>query len=691
MVHAFESQTMDYDTRRSLCIDIGRGIQALHECDIVHGDIKMENILVFPHRQRKYIAKLADFGCTLVDADGSGSSRQLHGYSRPWNAPEFSRTMPWNDVFLTDVYSYGFLIWRAMCYGHTPFTENDGLIPKSEIAAIDTLKERDQILEVAIKSLEVLRPHGDVYSRIKVALERSLQLRPVKRNLSSCIASLVGSRTPSHSRAPLRQTNIPNEQGLGVYDYGSHNLRFERQFLHALESYCLSTLLSKVPDTTMLVDHAASTLSGKYLISYTAGDEWDIYHEQDSRSLALAWITVSAGTDQAASAEALVPMYDTFSSMDMIPNSSWLRVAATNGLIEGFEFISRDVLEQPVPRKDEFLEIFRTKFCRGAGLRLGIPKEAFCKDRHGRYSYAEYLGRPFHGMRAHHQGVFTPEYLLRIAASWGSVDTLESITSTYKVNINEQDFYGETALLRACRAGHPDVVRWLITMGKAKANLSTTKNINPLHWIGSFDTRDIPEIVRLLKSAGANPNEVAVDNEIDDVEWTYFFFKGPPLMRVVASGNVTAVRALLDIGADPTIPKKGFEENPIIFAARRLRLDVLGLLLERVPNYSLWSRRPSRYNIAADIFMCHPSYGAKIHGKRYLQALEDMFNFVWNKAESPARLFQSITPEGHIPIQCAVNEGNMALTKLIIQSCPDSSHIKQLVASIGLQSAIIYG
>lgn len=51
-----------WETKRELCLDVILGLGALHSCDIAHGDVKLENILIFPHSERKITAKLSDFG-----------------------------------------------------------------------------------------------------------------------------------------------------------------------------------------------------------------------------------------------------------------------------------------------------------------------------------------------------------------------------------------------------------------------------------------------------------------------------------------------------------------------------------------------------------------------------------------------------------------------------------------------------
>ncbi|MCJ1233103.1 hypothetical protein MMC14_001058 [Varicellaria rhodocarpa] len=42
--------------KRTLCTDIASGLEVIHACMIVHGDIKQENILVFPHPDHRFVA-----------------------------------------------------------------------------------------------------------------------------------------------------------------------------------------------------------------------------------------------------------------------------------------------------------------------------------------------------------------------------------------------------------------------------------------------------------------------------------------------------------------------------------------------------------------------------------------------------------------------------------------------------------
>lgn len=48
--------------------DVASGLSILHSCGIVHGDMKLDNVLVFPSwdRPAKAIAKIADFGHAII-------------------------------------------------------------------------------------------------------------------------------------------------------------------------------------------------------------------------------------------------------------------------------------------------------------------------------------------------------------------------------------------------------------------------------------------------------------------------------------------------------------------------------------------------------------------------------------------------------------------------------------------------
>lgn len=79
-LHHFKSE-ISIEHKEILLGDVAAAMSALHLCGIVHGDVKLDNVLAFRSwdRPAKCIAKLADFGHSLVI---SGKEDTGHNYMR---------------------------------------------------------------------------------------------------------------------------------------------------------------------------------------------------------------------------------------------------------------------------------------------------------------------------------------------------------------------------------------------------------------------------------------------------------------------------------------------------------------------------------------------------------------------------------------------------------------------------------
>lgn len=121
----FAKETLSESEEKTLCLDIASGLEALHACMIVHGDVKQENILVFPHPDRRFLAKVSDFELALLENDVP----HYRG-TKIYNAPEVQlqnlydpRTMDkgvqLSPILLQmcDVFSFGLLTFEIFCGG----------------------------------------------------------------------------------------------------------------------------------------------------------------------------------------------------------------------------------------------------------------------------------------------------------------------------------------------------------------------------------------------------------------------------------------------------------------------------------------------------------------------------------------------------------------------------------------------
>lgn len=94
-----------YADKLDIIRDAARGIEALHSCGIIHGDVKPSNLLVFKHPNRKFVVKLTDFGFAMAESDD-----RLIGYTKYLEAPEAGTKIDLRYRRQLDIFSYGLLI-----------------------------------------------------------------------------------------------------------------------------------------------------------------------------------------------------------------------------------------------------------------------------------------------------------------------------------------------------------------------------------------------------------------------------------------------------------------------------------------------------------------------------------------------------------------------------------------------------
>lgn len=196
--------TLTYSQKKSLCCDVAEALLVVHHANIIHGDVKSENILVFPEPDGSFTAKLSDFGYATMDIDipadyGDGGFQFDHEITEtristgtyPWTAPECGHVVSWDDASQSDVYSWGLLVWRVFLDGKNPFIEFNEAFRKIRTPSrpnmaecIKTWKEKDDVLAVALQFAAVMdseRENGD--HSIRHPFENSLRRSPSRRDL----------------------------------------------------------------------------------------------------------------------------------------------------------------------------------------------------------------------------------------------------------------------------------------------------------------------------------------------------------------------------------------------------------------------------------------------------------------------------------------------------------------------------
>jgi len=99
------------DDYQKLCIDIGNGLEAIHDAGMIHGDVKLQNILIFREKDT-WVARLSDFGLTMDVHPRSSNSDDIEYRGTPqWCPPPGSSRYIHGDLYSFDYFAYGLVLW----------------------------------------------------------------------------------------------------------------------------------------------------------------------------------------------------------------------------------------------------------------------------------------------------------------------------------------------------------------------------------------------------------------------------------------------------------------------------------------------------------------------------------------------------------------------------------------------------
>jgi serine/threonine protein kinase len=148
-----ENVDFSWSVKMSILSDIVNGLEALDDAGVLHGDLKMSNVLVFRDGPKSFKAKLCDFGSAVIGTDFDQDQRiRLIAWTPPWDAPESLDDINPDFCYKVDMYCFGLLACRVWLEGGDPFDTwlQNNPLPQtlSKVAQMKEWKQDDQVLKI---------------------------------------------------------------------------------------------------------------------------------------------------------------------------------------------------------------------------------------------------------------------------------------------------------------------------------------------------------------------------------------------------------------------------------------------------------------------------------------------------------------------------------------------------------------
>lgn len=194
MLHGNE-QEIDWISKIQISIDAAAGLTYLHSRNILHRDIKSENLLLH-EKDGKLHAKLSDFGLSVLKIDANATTKSYRGFvgTLRYSAPE----LHYNSVYqkASDVYSYAIMLWEIAARQ----------IPFSCVETYDALVNK------AMMGHQEAIPN-DAPLQFKEAIESGRSFRALERPTAEEIVKYLKDLMENMVKSPLAGVNNNLQRG----------------------------------------------------------------------------------------------------------------------------------------------------------------------------------------------------------------------------------------------------------------------------------------------------------------------------------------------------------------------------------------------------------------------------------------------------------------------------------------------
>jgi serine/threonine protein kinase len=551
------TQSVD-QIKYQLCLDIAAGIESIHSLNIVHGDLKPDNVLVFENEGKidvPYIAKLSDFGlCIDLQPTSSSITPELYRGTPVWTGPETRR--PYNIDLCGkfepqhfkhfDAFSYGLILTSVFTLEGEPLNDKNCMNavrtqPASDCSVVPVDDQRSIASEILIDHqrqfcTDKTRP---IINKLRSLVPRLLECRPADRPLPTPNMLRPSGDAPSGWTFWKKDVDLSQcdaEAGdLGpLSSHGpSYWFRMDAELLYELHRQN-----SELENNTQV---SAATLFGLGL-RYSKPES-----NRQHADLSLDYMYRAACGGYLPAQAIFANTFTALKKSDSDEPESlvrWCSNAVEDGALFGFGARLTE------PDMERASSIFRA-----AG---GYNNDPFLSD-----------DKICDDVRRSALTASTVEEILTVidsagnraihaAAALGALTIIESLIAIQQEQIECLNDKGETPLLKACAAGQTETVELLCARG-ARAHAHNHEGVSALHWLFAFPTCDIPRIARALHQAGALlnyfiPTTLPSQNGSPNLlPWRHFPFEWPlgtAMHWAAFSGNRTAVETLVALGGD---------------------------------------------------------------------------------------------------------------------------------------------
>ncbi|KAI1293939.1 hypothetical protein F5Y03DRAFT_326883 [Xylaria venustula] len=504
---------LKFKSKLDLARNIAEGIQAMHNCGIVHGDVKPENILVFPRRDadNEFVAKLTDFGHSVFEYS---HSKSVPAFTPQWCAPELSpdesgpKSMGFNEMKLTDTYSYGLVVLSIMLGRPFHETISDFKTPKSsgtmlreatELVSKEDREKHDSDLDLAT---------------IELLMRRTIRLKPKHRNLQQCIKIMDSYdkvnghkiQSSSHDTATrelvVRELNVPEMVAIGHSTFS--------RISHQLKAHIVESLLHIANDT------------------------------KDARRLATAW-------------ELSVCYFSGFGVERSFERcSEWLSIASEGGIAAARDYgvILHEAMNRPYqvpPRQLGERQIPAVVSEHHSELK---STESGSEDVDYTSLYASDYDSDSDDIIVSQARVATLKKMpskFRDILDCGTLEALQAYMQDNPEDLNSQDIEGNTPLILAAKRQQVEMLKFLLNQEDVDAGIPNRTGHTVLHFLPTFDDETIQDLVPRLvqRRADLHREALAMPLRSEDVVLVPEI-RCCSILNAILHGNLTLLKCLLE-------------------------------------------------------------------------------------------------------------------------------------------------